>query len=100
MSASAPAVLPVDTIDLDPLLKRQHLANARRELLVRAEREDWTYAHFLTLLVTEEIAQRQQTRLGRVAHRAGFPFLKTIDDFNFTYQSTLRLASIDRSAWS
>ena len=41
--------------------------------------------------VTEEIAHRQQTRLGRLTRRAHFPFLKTIDDFNFTYQSTLRL---------
>ena len=87
---------PLDgTLDLDPLLKRLHLANTRRvwrDVLGRAEREAWTYGHLLTLLVTEEIAQRQQTRLGRVVRRAGFPFLKTIDDFNFTYQSTLRLA--------
>ena len=57
----------------------------------RAEREAWSYRDFLTLLVTEEIAHRQQTRLGRLTRRAHFPFLKTIDDFNFTYQSTLRL---------
>ena len=37
---------------------------------------------------TEEIAHRQQTRLTRLTRRAHFPFLKTIDDFNFTYQST------------
>jgi DNA replication protein DnaC len=95
MSATSPSAVLRDAIDLDPLLKRLHLANARRvwrDLLVRAEQEEWTYAHLLTLLVTEEITQRQQTRLGRVARRAGFPYLKTIDDFNFTYQSTLRLA--------
>ena len=95
MSAPSPTAVLLDAIDLDPLLKRLHLANTRRvwrDLLVRAEQEEWTYAHLLTLLVTEEIAQRQQTRLGRVAHRAGFPYLKTIDDFNFTFQSTLRLA--------
>lgn len=95
MTSATSLPSPLETINLDPLLKRLHLANARRvwrDLLVRAEREDWSYAHFLTLLVTEEIAQRQHTRLSRVAHRAGFPFLKTIDDFNFTYQSTLRLA--------
>lgn len=82
-------------VDLDALLKRLHLANTRRvwrDLLVRAEQEEWTYEHLLTLIVTEEIAQRQQTRLSRLSRRAGFPFLKTIDDFNFTYQSTLRLA--------
>jgi DNA replication protein DnaC len=81
--------------ELDAFLKRLHLANTRRawrELARRAEQEDWTYHDFLTLLVTEEIAHRQQTRLERVVRRARFPFLKTIDDFNFIYQSTVRLS--------
>jgi DNA replication protein DnaC len=80
--------------DLDALFKRLHLANARRvwrDLVQRAERETWAYADFLSLLVSEEIAHRQQTRLARLTRRAQFPFLKTIDDFNFTYQSSLRL---------
>src|SRR5262245_65207004 len=80
--------------DLDALFKRLHLANARRawrHLIDRAERERWSYRDFLTLLATEEIAHRQQTRLARLTRRAHFPFLKTIDDFNFTYQSSLRL---------
>src|SRR5207342_1774799 len=33
-----------------------------------------------------------QTRLGRLSRRASFPFFKTIDDFNFTFQSTVRLS--------
>src|SRR5213594_934850 len=57
----------------------------------RPEREAWAYRDFLTLLATEEIAHRQQTRLARLTRRAHFPFLKTIDDFNFTYQSSLRI---------
>jgi DNA replication protein DnaC len=60
----------------------------------RAERESWSYRDFLTLLVTEEIAHRQHTRLARLTRRAHFPFLKTIDDFNFTYQSTLRVQTL------
>jgi DNA replication protein DnaC len=82
-------------VDLDGLLKRLHLANARRawrELVQRAEREEWSYRDFLLLLVAEETAHRQQTRLARMVRRAQFPFLKTIDDFNFTYQSTVRLS--------
>jgi DNA replication protein DnaC len=62
---------------LDALFKRLHLANARRvwlDLVQRAEREAWAYGDFLTLLVTEEIAHRQQTRLGRLTRRAHFPF--------------------------
>ncbi len=81
--------------DLDSLLKRLHLANSRRvwrNLVDRAEREDWPFRRFLAVLVLEEIAHRQQTRLGRLSNRACFPFLKTIDDFDFTYQSTVRLA--------
>ena len=81
--------------DLDALLKRLHLANTRRawrDLARRAEQDEWSYHDFLTLLVSEEIAHRQQTRLARLVSRAHFPFFKTIDDFNFTYQSTVRLA--------
>lgn len=80
--------------DLDALFKRLHLANARRvwrDLVQRAERETWAYRDFLTVLVAEEIAHRQQTRLTRLTRRAHFPFLKTVDDFNFTYQSTVRI---------
>ena len=86
-------MIAADT-DLDALFKRLHLANARRVwrgLIDRAEQERWSYRDFLALLTAEEIAHRQQTRLARLTRRAHFPFLKTIDDFNFTYQSSLRL---------
>lgn len=80
--------------DLDAFLKRLHLANARRvwrDLVARAEKESWPYEAFLGLLFAEEIAQRQQTRIQRLCRRASFPFLKTIDDFDFTYQSIIKL---------
>jgi DNA replication protein DnaC len=82
-------------LDLDALIKRLHLANARRvwrDLTRRAEQEQWSYRDFLALLVSEEVAHRQQTRLNRLVRRARFPFLKTIEDFNFLYQSTVRLS--------
>ena len=85
---------PAD-IDFDRLLKRLNLANPRRvwrDLIARAEAQQWSFHDFLATLVAEEIAQRSHTRLGRLSHRAQFPFLKTIDEFDFTYQSTLRLA--------
>lgn len=80
---------------LDTLLKRLHLANTRRawrDLTRRAEQEEWTYRDLLALVVSEEIAQRQQTRIARLVRRARFPFLKTVDDFNFLHQSTVRLS--------
>jgi len=85
----------VPDVDLEALLKRLHLANARRihrDLVARAEREHWSYRDFLAVLTAEEVAHRQQTRVQRLTRRAAFPFLKTIDEFDFTYQSTLRLS--------
>ena len=82
-------------IPIDDLLKRLHLANARRvwrDLAARAEKESWSCRDFLAVLVAEEVAHRQQTRLGLLTRHAHFPFLKTIDDFDFTLQSTLRLS--------
>lgn len=84
-------------VDMDALLRRLHLANARRiwkDLCARAEAEDWTYQQLLETLVTEEIAHRRGTRTSRFVRRAGFPFLKTIDDFDFTFQTTLRLSML------
>ncbi|MBI4484990.1 MAG: ATP-binding protein [Acidobacteria bacterium] len=87
--------IDLSDVQLDSLLKRLHLANARRawrDLVQRAERDEWSYRDFLVLLVSEEIAHRQQTRIVRMVRRARFPFLKTIDDFNFMYQSIIRLS--------
>lgn len=85
---------PAD-IDFDRLLKRLNLANTRRiwrDLIDRAEAQQWSFHDFLATLVAEEIAQRSHTRLARLSYRAQFPFLKTIEEFDFTYQSTVRLA--------
>ena len=59
--------------DLDPLLKRLHLANARRvwrDLVQRAEKEQWTYEALLLTLFSEEVAHRRGTRLGRAVRSA------------------------------
>ena len=83
--------------DLDGILKRLHLANARRiwsDLVQRAEKEQWSHEQLLRTLFDEEVAHRRGTRLSRAVRAAAFPFLRTIEEFNFTYQSTLRLTTI------
>lgn len=85
------------TSELDPLLKRLHLANARRiwsDLCQRAVKEEWSYETSLQTQFAEEVAHRRGTRLARAVRAAAFPFLRTIDEFDFTYQSTLRLTTI------
>lgn len=83
--------------DLEPLLKRLHLANARRvwrDLCQRAEKEEWSYEALLLTLFAEEVAHRRGTRLALAVRAASFPFLRTVDEFDFTYQSTLRLTTV------
>jgi DNA replication protein DnaC len=83
--------------DLDVFLKRLHLANARRvwrDLVQRAEKEQWSHDRLLHTLFDEEVAHRRGTRLSRAVHAAKFPFLRTIEEFDFTHQSTLRLTTI------
>ena len=83
--------------ELAGLFKRLSLANARHnhlKLIERAETELWSYHQLLETLVREELAFRQQTRITRLVRHSGFPFFKTIDDFDFSCQSSLRLAML------
>jgi len=90
-SASAP---PEPVRDLDGMLRRLHLPTVRRlypELAARAEADGMSYRTYLETLIAEEVAHRAETRLTRAVHKARFPFLRTIDDFNFTFQTALKL---------
>jgi len=82
-------------IELDALLRRLHLPTVRRlypELAQRAEPEGLSYRDYLALLMAEEVAHRAQTRIQRCVRRARFPFLKTIDEYDFTFQTAVRLS--------
>ncbi len=98
MSAPRPAV-PAAACQADPpgelaaLLKRLHLANARRtypEFIERAEREAWSFHEFLLALAREEVAHRAETRIQRCVRKARFPQLKTVEEFDFSVQPELR----------
>ncbi|MDQ3433128.1 MAG: ATP-binding protein, partial [Actinomycetota bacterium] len=82
------------TGDLDAMLKRLHLPTIRRlyaELALRAETEGMSYRDFLETLAAEEVAHRAQTRITRSVRRARFPYLRTIDEFDFTFQTSVRM---------
>jgi DNA replication protein DnaC len=80
---------------LESLFRRLNLAHTRRiyqDLADRAEKGNWSYRDFLALLLAEEVAHRKQTRLQRFTRKAHFPFFKTIEEFDFSLQTTLRLS--------
>ena len=81
-------------IDLDALLKRLHLPTVRRlypEYTARAAAEGWSHRDVLALLIAEEVAHRNDTRISKAAREAHFPYMKSIENYDFTFQSTLAL---------
>src|SRR5690606_2610003 len=46
---------------------------------------------FLEVLISEEIAHRAQPRITRSVRKVRFPFLRTIEEFDFTFQNSVRL---------
>ncbi|MFZ5479349.1 MAG: IS21-like element helper ATPase IstB [Myxococcota bacterium] len=80
-------------IDLDKLLRRLHLPTVRRlypGYATRAAAEGWSHRDYLALLIAEEVAHRNDTRIQKAARHAHFPFTKTIENFDFVFQSSLR----------
>jgi len=94
---STPKSLELSEGQLEVHFRRLNLAHMRRiykDVAGRAEKENWSYRDFLALLLAEEVARRKQTRLQRCTRNAHFPFFKTIDEFDFSLQSTLRQSVI------
>ena len=85
------------SIDLERLLRRLHLPTVRRlyaELEARAENEEMSYRDYLAILIAEEVAHRGETRVRRSVHQARFPFLATIEEFDFTFQTSLKRETV------
>jgi DNA replication protein DnaC len=80
-------------IDLDKLLKRLHLPTVRRlypGYATRAAAEGWGHRDDLALLIAEEVAHRNDTRIQNTARHAHFPFTETIESLDFIFQSSNR----------
>jgi len=84
---------PATDIDLPRLLKRLHLPTIARQLPdieTRAAAEGWGIRDALAILCAEEVANRNNTRIQKAIRNAHFPFLKTIEEFDFTFGAGLR----------
>jgi DNA replication protein DnaC len=80
-------------LDVYKLLTRLHLPTVARLLAsydARGAAEGWSHRDFLALLMAEEVAHRNDTRIAKASRGAHFPYLKTIEEFDFVFQSSLR----------
>jgi len=66
-----------------------HLANELEVLLERAKDNDLSYPDFLNTLLECELEGREKTQLKRRLRQAHFPTIKTVDEFDFTFQTTI-----------
>jgi DNA replication protein DnaC len=90
---NTPQGLELPRVQPDALFRHVNLAHMRRidkGVAPRAKAENWPCRDYLVQLAAEREARRKQTLLERCTRSAHFPFLKTIDDFDFSLQSTLR----------
>jgi DNA replication protein DnaC len=54
-----------------------------------AEEHGKSYLSFLDDLLEEEVANKEQRRIETAIKTSGFPFIKSIDEFDFTFQPNL-----------
>lgn len=76
------------TIDIQQSLKSLRLSGMANTLQVRhqeAKANDLDYIDFLELLIDDEITKRKDNLLNRRMKLAKFPFLRTVDDFDFLF---------------
>jgi DNA replication protein DnaC len=77
---------------LEERLRRLHLPTARAryaELEQTAITEGWSYSEYLERLAAEELAARQERRIAQHTRRARFPFLKALEEYDFTFQTSI-----------
>lgn len=70
-------------------LKLPRIREVLAELVKRAETESWSYLQLLDSIFEEEVAQKEQRRVETTLKISGLPFIKTIDEFDFTFQPHL-----------
>ncbi len=74
-------------------LKLREMAGRYEPLAEEASEADWTYPDYLERLLEAEAAAKQERTVAIKTRMAHFPFLKTLDQFDFAFQP-----SIDRKA--
>jgi len=96
-----PATPGGDLAFLVRYMKAPRIAEALHQIAEHARAESWTYEQFLEQILEREVFARQQQGGEARIRAAHFPSRKTIDGFDFGYQTSVRkqvvlhLASLD-----
>ena len=77
---------------MEKLLTQLKLARIRevyQDWIDKASKEEMSYADFLRGLLSEETCAREENQIARRMRQAGFPFEKTIEQFDFSLRPEL-----------
>jgi DNA replication protein DnaC len=65
------------------------MADQLDALAQEAAKEDWTYLTFLEQLLDTEVSARYERDVAMKRKLAHFPFVKTLDEFDFAFQPSI-----------
>lgn len=71
-------------------LKLCNILGCYRDFAEKAAKNNLSYEEFLSLLLEEELRNKRERSIAAKHNKAKFPFLKTIDEFDFSFQPSLR----------
>jgi DNA replication protein DnaC len=71
-------------------LRMPHSVAALPKLLENARRDECSYEELLARLVETELFGREQQKIQRRIKAAHFPMLKTLEEFDFTFQTSVK----------
>lgn len=75
-------------------LKAPRIPKAAAVMAARAREEGWDYQQFLAAVLAEEVTARQTHGGAARVKAARFPQVKTLDDFDFTFQRSIESTTI------
>lgn len=70
-------------------LRLPRIREILEQVLKVAEKQDKSHLSFLDELLEEEVAHKEQRRIETALKISGLPFIKSIDEFDFTFQPKL-----------
>jgi DNA replication protein DnaC len=76
-------------------LKAPAAARALPKLADRARAEEWSYEHFVQTLLETEVSARDSHGGQARIRQARFPARKTLEEFDFTFQRSVRKQVIE-----
>jgi DNA replication protein DnaC len=77
-------------------LRFNSIASSLDELVKRAEGNDISYLQFAEMIVEHELKNREENRVKLNMKRANFPVIKRLEEFDFTFQTTITKKQISR----